>query len=350
MPTKAEVQAQLKKSGLLGLIGNTPMIRVESLSQLTGREIFMKCENFNPGGTIKDRPALGMVMNAIVEGKLKPGMSIVEGTAGNTGIGLAMVGHSLGYKVIVVLPKGQDPSKLKQLSLYGATIHETEAVAYPDERHFFLTGKRIGTSSPEYWWANQFDNPHNWGSHYETTAPEMWSQMEGKIDHLVCAAGSSGTIAGVSRFFKEKNANVKVTLVDPHGSGLCNFVHNKKWDAEGTYTMAEGVGITRPSDNFSAAHIDGAFTLPDQALTTLAYWLKNKEGLVMGMSSMLNLAGTLKHALTVAPGSRLVTFLCDGGDRATGKMYNAEFLAEKKLDPTVVSDQELLSYFKSFNS
>lgn len=347
MPNKAEVERQLKKSGLLGLVGNTPMIRVESLSALTGRDIFMKCEIFNPGGTIKDRPALGMVVNAIAEGKLRPGMTIVEGTAGNTGIGLALVGQSLGYKVIVVLPKGQDASKLRLLSLYGAQIHETEAVAYPDERHFFLLGKKIGTSSPEYWWANQFDNPHNWGAHYETTAPEIWQQMEGKIDHLVCAAGSSGTIAGVSRFLKEKNAQTQVTLVDPHGSGLCNFVHNKKWDPEGTYTMAEGVGITRPSENFSAARIDGAFTLSDQTITTLAYYLREKEGLVMGMSSMLNLAGTLKKALSVPKGSRLVTFMCDSGERATGKMYNTEFLKEKQLDATVVSEQELLRHFSS---
>jgi cysteine synthase len=346
MPTKAEVEQQLKKSGLLGLIGNTPMIRVDSLSKLTGREIFMKCEIFNPGGTIKDRPALGMVVNAIAEGKLRPGMTIVEGTAGNTGIGLAMVGQSLGYKVIVVLPRGQDGAKLRLLALYGAQIHETDPVAYPDERHFFLMGKKIGTSSPEYWWANQFDNPHNWGSHYETTAPELWKQMSGDIDHLVCAAGSSGTIAGVSRFLKEQGAKTQVTMVDVNGSGLCNYFHNKKWDAQGTYTMAEGVGITRPTDNFHAAKIDDSFSLPDQALTTLAYYVRNKEGLVMGMSSMLNLAGAFKKALSVPKGSRVATFMCDGGDRAMAKMYNPDFLKEKNLDSTLVNDQELLDYFQ----
>jgi cysteine synthase len=345
MESTADLEQKLKKSGLLSLIGNTPMTKVESLSALTGREIFMKCENFNPGGTIKDRPALHMVVNAIKEGKLKPGMTIVEGTAGNTGIGLAMVGQSLGYKVIVVLPKGQDPSKLKNLALYGAQIHETDAVMYPDERHFFLVGKKIGTSSPEYWWANQFDNPHNWGSHYETTAPEIWKQMGGKIDHLVCAAGSSGTIAGVSKFLKEQDKKIQIMLVDPHGSGLCNFVKSGSWDPEGTYTMAEGVGITRMTENWAMAQVDGAFTLPDQALTSLAYWLKNKEGLVMGMSSMLNLAGTLRCALQAPKGARLVTFMCDGGDRAIGKMYNPEFLKEKALDSTVLSDKDLIEYF-----
>lgn len=343
------LKLQLKKTGLLQLIGHTPLLKVESLSQLTGREIFVKCENFNPGGTIKDRPALHMVVNAIADGRLKPGMTIVEGTAGNTGIGLAMVGQALGHKVIVVLPKGQDPSKLRMLGLYGAQIVETDAVAFPDERHFFLVGKKIGTSSPDYWWANQFDNPDNWGSHYETTAPEIWQQMQGEIDHLVCAAGSSGTIAGVSRYLKQMDPKIKVTLVDPFLSSLCTNFYTGKWDVIGDYTMAEGVGITRPSENWSAAkpHVDEAFTLPDQALTSLAYYVRAKEGLVMGMSSMLNLAGTLKTALKSPKGSRLVTFMCDGGDRATSKMYSPEFLQEKKLDPTVLSDKELTDYFTS---
>lgn len=338
-------EQKLRNTGLLKLIGNTPLIKVQSLSQLTGRDIFMKCENFNPGGTVKDRPALNMVVKAIARGDLKPGMTIVEGTAGNTGIGLAMVGQALGFEVIVVLPKGQDPSKLKNLALYGAKIHETDAVMYPDEKHFFLVGKKIGTSSPNYWWANQFDNPDNWGSHYETTAPEMWEQMEGKIDSLVCAAGSSGTIAGVSKFFKEKDPTIKVHLVDPHGSGLCRYVHQKSWEPEGSYTMAEGVGITRMTDNFGQAQIDDAFTLDDQSLTTLAYWLRKKEGLVMGMSSMLNVSGALKVALKSPKGSRIVTFMCDGGDRATGKMYSSEFLKEKKLSDRVVSDEELVKLF-----
>ncbi len=341
-----QVQEQkLRNTGLLKLIGNTPMIKVECLSQLTGRDIFMKCENFNPGGTIKDRPALNMVVKAIIRGDLKPGMSIVEGTAGNTGIGLAMVGQALGFEVIVVLPKGQDPSKLKNLALYNAKIHETDAVMYPDERHFFLVGKKIGTSNPNYWWANQFDNPDNWGSHYETTAPEMWEQMDGKIDYLVCAAGSSGTIAGVSKFLKEKDPKIKIHLVDPHGSGLCHYVHQKSWEPEGTYTMAEGVGITRMTENFNQAIIDDAFTLDDQALTSLAYWLRKKEGLVMGMSSMLNLAGALKVALKVPVGSRVATFMCDGGDRATGKMYNPDFLKEKNLSDRILSNAELKELF-----
>lgn len=343
------LKLQLKKTGLLQLIGNTPLIKIESLSQLSGREIFMKCENFNPGGTIKDRPALGMVINAIAEGKLRPGMTIVEGTAGNTGIGLAMVGQALGYKTIIVLPKGQDPSKLRMLGLYGAQIVETDAVVFPDERHFFLVGKKIGTSSPEYWWANQFDNAANWQSHYETTAPEIWAQMKGEVDHLVCAAGSSGTIAGVARYLKQMSKTTKVSLVDPYLSSLYNNYHHNTWDIRGEYTMAEGVGITRPSENWSEAkpHVDDAFMMPDQALTTLAYYVREKEGIVSGMSSMLNLAGAFRTALKSPKGARIVSFMCDGGDRATSKLYNPAFLAEKKLDSAVLKDDELLKYFGS---
>ena len=347
MASREQRAQELKSKGLLPLIGNTPLLKVQSLSALTGREIFMKCEITNPGGTIKDRPALHMVVNAILDGHLKPGMTIVEGTAGNTGIGLALVGQSLGFPVIVVMPEGQDPAKHKTLGLYGAKVHETAACVYPDERHFFLVGKKIGTSSPDYWWANQFDNPNNWGAHYESTAPEIWQQMEGKIDYLVCAGGSTGTIAGVSKYFKEKSPGTKVHLVDPHGSALCQHFRTGRWDIEGTYTMAEGVGITRPTANWEMAKVDDAFMLGDQSITTLAYWLRAKEGIVMGMSSMLNLAGTLRAALKAPKGSRLVTFMCDGGERATSKMYNPAFLAEKKLDATVVSDQELLSYFTS---
>lgn len=343
------LKLQLKKTGLLQLVGNTPLIKIESLSTLTGRDIFMKCETFNPGGTIKDRPALGMVVKAIASGVLRPGMTIVEGTAGNTGIGLAMVGQALGFKTIIVLPRGQDPSKLRMLSLYGAQIVETDAVVYPDERHFFLVGKKIGTSSSEYWWANQFDNPANWQSHYETTGPEIWAQMQGEVDHLVCAAGSTGTIAGVAKYLKQMSPTTQVTLVDPTLSSLYSNFHHNTWDVKGEYTMAEGVGITRPCDNWSAAkpHINDAFILPDQAITTLAYYVRQKEGLVSGMSSMLNLAGAFRTALKAPKGARIVTFMCDGGDRATSKLYNPDFLREKKLDPAVLGDQELVKYFQS---
>lgn len=341
-----DLRTKLKSTGLLQVIGNTPMMKVQSLSMLTGCEIMMKCEHLNPGGTIKDRPALNMVVEAIAKGILKPGMKIVEGTAGNTGIGLAMVGQALGYKVIVVMPKGMAIEKHKVLKLYGAEVVETEAVPYSDERHFFKVGKKIGQSSPDNWWANQFDNPDNYLSHYHSTAPELYEQMDGKLDAVVVAAGSGGTAAGVSKFMKEKNHNIKIIMPDPVGSGICAFFNRGNFDSDGSYTMTEGVGITRMVDNFKHIKQDSCYTIDDQKLTSLAMYLREKEGLVMGMSSMLNLAGAFNTALQMGPGHRIATFMCDGGERAISKMYNPEFLVEKGLDGALMAEKDILELYK----
>lgn len=342
-----DLRSKLKSTGLLQVIGHTPIMKVQSLSAITGCEIYMKCENLNPGGTIKDRPALNMVVEAIAKGILKPGMTIVEGTAGNTGIGLALVGQALGHKVIVVMPKGMAIEKHKVLKLYGAEIVETDAVAYSDERHFFKVGKKIGQSSPDYWWANQFDNPDNYLSHYHSTAPEMYEQMDGKIDVVVVAAGSGGTAAGVSKYMKEKNHNIKVIMPDPVGSGICNYFDHGQFDSDGKYTMTEGVGITRMVENFRHIKQDRCYTIDDQKLTSLAMFLREKEGLVMGMSSMLNLAGAFNTALREGPGKRIITFMCDGGERAISKMYNPEFLKEKGLDGSLLNEKEILEIYKN---
>jgi cysteine synthase A len=341
-----DLRSKLKSTGLLQVIGNTPLMKIHSLSSLTGCEIYMKCENLNPGGTIKDRPALRMVVEAIVRGDLRPGMKIVEGTAGNTGIGLALVGQALGHKTVVVMPEGMAPEKHKILKLYGAEVVETAAVPFSDERHFFKVGKKIGTSNPEYWWANQFDNPDNYLAHYESTAPEMFQQMDGKIDVVVVAAGSGGTAAGVSKFMKEKSPNIKVIMPDPAGSGIVNFFKHGTFDSDGKYTMTEGVGITRFHDNFKIMKQDRCFTIDDQKITSLAMYLREKEGLVMGMSSMLNLSGAFNTALKNGPGQRIITFLCDGGERAASKMYSAEFLKEKGLDGSLLPEKEIVELFK----
>jgi cysteine synthase len=342
-----DLRTKLKSTGLLQVIGNTPLLKVGSLSALTGSEIYMKCENLNPGGTIKDRPALNMVVEAIVSGVLKPGMTIVEGTAGNTGIGLAMVGKALGYKVIVVMPKGMAPEKHTMLKLYGAEVVETEAVLYDDERHFFKVGKKIGQSSPDYWWANQFDNPDNYLSHYNSTAPEMYKQMDGKIDSVVVAAGSGGTAAGISKYMKEKDPNIKIVMPDPMGSGIAPFFNKGKFETDGAYTMTEGVGITRMVDNFLHIKQDRCYTIDDQKLTYLAMYMREKEGLVMGMSSMLNLAGAFSTALRDGPGKRIITILCDGAERAISKMYNPEFLKEKGIDGSLLSEKEIKEIFQT---
>jgi cysteine synthase A len=343
-----DLKNKLKSTGLLQVIGNTPILKVQSLSALTGSDIFMKCENLNPGGTIKDRPALNMVIEAITRGDLKPGMTIVEGTAGNTGIGLAMVGQALGYKVIVVMPKGMAPEKHKVLSLYGAQVVETDAVPFTDERHFFKVGRKIGQSSPDYWWANQFDNPDNYLSHYLYTAPEMYQDMGGNIDAVVVAAGSGGTAAGVSKYMKEKNQQIRVVVPDPMGSGIASYFESGEFKSDGSYTMTEGVGITRYQENFKYIHQDECYTIDDQKLTTLAMYLREKEGLVMGMSSMLNLAGAFKTALKLGSGKRVVTFMCDGGERAISKMYNPDFLKEKGIDGSLLSEKEVLEIYKRF--
>ncbi len=340
-----DLRTKLKSTGLLQVIGNTPIMKVQSLSALTGSEIIMKCEHLNPGGTIKDRPALSMVIEAIIRGTLKPGMTIVEGTAGNTGIGLAMVGQALGHKVIVVMPKGMAPEKHQVLKLYGAEIVETEAVAYTDERHFFKVGKKIGESSPDYWWANQFDNPDNYLSHYNSTAPELYKQMEGRIDAVSVASGSGGTAGGVSKFLKEKDPNIKIVIPDPSGSGISNYFNKGEFGSDGAYTMTEGVGITRFVENYRYIQQDRCFTIDDQKLTSLAMYLREKEGLVMGMSSMLNLAGAFATALRMGPGKRVATFMCDGGERAISKMYNPEFLKEKGIDGALLPEKEILEIF-----
>ena len=348
MENSMDLKNKLKSTGLLQVIGNTPMLKVQSLSKITGSDIFMKCEHLNPGGTIKDRPAMHMVVEAIASGVLKPGMTIVEGTAGNTGIGLALVGQALGYKVIVIMPKGMAIEKHKVLKLYGAEIVETEAVPFSDERHFFKVGKKIGLSNPNYWWANQFDNPDNYLSHYLYTAPEMFKDMEGKIDAVVVAAGSGGTAAGISKYMKEQDKNIRVVVPDPMGSGISSYFKTGEFTSDHSYTMTEGVGITRFQDNFKHIHQDECYTIDDQKLTSLAMFMRETEGLVMGMSSMLNLAGAFKTALKMGPGKRIVTIMCDGGERAISKMYNPEFLKEKNLDGTLLAEKDIVELYRNF--
>ena len=236
--------------------------------------------------------------------------------------------------------------KHKVLKLYGAEIVETESVAYSDERHFFKVGKKIGQGDSNHWWANQFDNPDNLLAHYHTTGPEMWKQMDGKIDSVVISAGSGGAAAGISKFMKEKNHHIKVHMPDPVGSGIVNYFNTGEFSSDGAYTMTEGVGITRMVENYRHIKQDRCFTIDDQKLTSLAMYVREKEGLVMGMSSMLNLAGALNTALNAEAGHRIITLLCDGGERAISKMYNPEFLKEKELDGSLLNEKEIKEIFK----
>ena len=329
------------------LIGNTPLLNLNSLNKILSQfgdfEILLKCEHYNPGGSIKDRAALGMITRAIKNSQLKPGMTIVEGTAGNTGIGLALVGRSLGYESLIVMPKGQLQDKEKILRLLGAEIVFVEPVPFSNPNHFYRTAARIAQEQPEkFWWSNQFENLDNHLTHYETTGPEIFKQTNGEVTAVVASSGTGGTIAGVSKYLKEKNSDIKIYLVDPQGSGLVSFMKTGNFVAEGS-SITEGIGIMRLVKNFGEAKIDNSFTLPDQDLVDIAYFLKQQEGLILGMSSALNIAGALKVACalsnlksnSLSQKKRIVTFSCDLGERSFNKLYNPEFLKEKKLTTTL---------------
>ncbi len=315
------------------LIGNTPLLRIPSLSDLSGCDIYIKCEQFNPGGSIKDRAALGMVEQAIASGELKPGMTIIEGTAGNTGIGLAVVGKSLGYKVKVVMPRGQTPEKEQMIALHGAELHLVDPVPFKNENHFYHTARRLAEAEPDtYWWANQFENLANYEAHYRTTGPEILTQTEGRLDILVAAAGTGGTLAGTSAYLKEHLPELEVVLADPRGSGLKSYLETGAFVSEGS-SITEGIGIMRKVANFGKARVDRALSLPDQDLVTVAYHVQAHDGILLGSSSAHNVANALYCALEKGPGHSIVTFCCDLGERSRSKLYDAEFLASKGLNP-----------------
>ena len=328
------------------LIGDTPLLKVSSLSQATGCEIILKCENRNPGGSIKDRAALQMILDAIDSGALKDGMTIIEGTAGNTGIGLAMVGRSLGFDVTVVMPKGQAKEKEQMISLFGAELILVDPCPFKDPKHFYHTARTRAEKEPErYWWANQFENLSNFKAHYQHTGPEILEQTGGDLDFLVSAAGTGGTIGGTSAFLKEKIAKLKTVLIDPGGSGLCHYVKHGEFVAEGN-SFTEGIGIMRLTANFEKAVLDEAMSIPDQDIVTVAHHVRDHDGIVVGLSAALNLAACLKLAAKSGGGKRLLTFWCDGGERSMAKLYNSEFLKEKDIDLSR-SFADLLAEYRS---
>ncbi|GAB4013454.1 MAG: cysteine synthase A [Bdellovibrio sp.] len=331
----------------MDLIGNTPLLKIKSLSELTGCEIFIKCEFLNPGGSIKDRAAKQMVEDALEQGRLKSGMTIVEGTAGNTGIGLALVAKSLGLKMVAVMPKGQTLEKERMIELFGAKLVLVDAVPFANENHFYHTARRMADDNPsEYWWANQFENTSNFRAHYLHTGPEILEQMEGRIDALVSVAGTGGTIGGNSAFLKEKIPNIEVHLIDPEGSGLCHFVKHGEFKSSGS-SFTEGIGIMRLVENFKRARVDEAVTLPDSDAVAVSRYVRDRDGLVLGSSSALNVAGALRAAVRLGPGKRVVTFACDLGERSYSKLYNLEFLQSKGIDPSTLKIEDLITKYKA---
>lgn len=316
----------------LALIGNTPLVRLKGPSAATGCDIFGKCEFANPGASVKDRAALGIIEDAEEKGLIGPGGTIVEGTAGNTGIGLALVGNAKGYRTIIVMPETQSREKMDTLRALGAELVLVPAAPYSSPCHFVHTSRRIAEETPNAFWANQFDNVANRRAHVHGTAEEIWQQMDGRIDGFTCAVGTGGTLAGVGLGLKARNPDVTIALTDPHGAALFNWFAHGELKSEGS-SVAEGIGQGRITANLDGAPIDTQFRISDAEGLAQVHALLSEEGLCLGLSSGINVAGAMALARQLGPGRRIVTILCDTGFRYLSTLYNPEWLATKGLSP-----------------
>ena len=322
-------------SNLADSIGNTPLIRLNQVSKETGCTILGKAEFLNPGQSVKDRAALAIIRDAEQSGQLKKGGTIVEGTAGNTGIGLSLVGASLGYKCVIVIPETQTQEKKDMLILAGAELVEVPAVPYRDPNNYVKYSQRLAialdkTEENGAIWANQFDNIANKKGHYLTTAPEIWNQTGGKIDGFICAVGTGGTLAGVADGLREQNPDVKIGLADPMGAALYNYYAHGELKAEGT-SITEGIGQGRITANLEGLKIDYPYQIGDDEALRIVFDLLANEGLCLGGSSGINVAGAVRMARDMGPGHTIVTVLCDYGSRYQSKMFNKDFLLSKDL-------------------
>jgi len=320
---------------VLNQIGNTPLVKLKQASELTGCNIYGKAEYFNPGESVKDRAALFIVQDALKRKLISKGGTIVEGTAGNTGIGLAVVCKEYDLNLKIVIPKTQSIEKKNTLKKLGADLIEVDAVPYSDPKNYIKQSQQIAEdlnkkSSNGVYWANQFDNIVNTEAHIQTTAEEIWSQTAGTIDGFTCAVGTGGTLAGVSIGLKNKNKNIKVALSDPMGSALYSHIKNNKLESSGN-SITEGIGTGRITKNFDKALVDEAFQTDDSEALNLVYDLIEKQKIVLGGSSGINIAGAIKLAKKLGPGKTIVTILCDHGKRYASKIFNKEFLKSKNL-------------------
>jgi cysteine synthase A len=317
-------------------IGATPLIRLRGASELTGCEIYGKAEWLNPGASVKDRAALGIVRDAERRGLLRPGGVIVEGTAGNTGIGLAVVANTLGYRTVIVMPDTQSQEKVDTLRTYGAEVRLVPAVPFRNPNHFVHQSRRLAERLAQrepngVLWANQFDNTANRDFHVATTGPEIWEQTAGRVDGWVCSAGTGGTLAGAGAYLKERRPGVRVALADPHGSGLYHYYAHGEIKVEGS-SIVEGIGNSRITRNLEGAPIDTAYRIPDSEAIPLVFQLLKEEGLCLGGSSGINVAGAIRLARELGPGHVVVTVLCDTGLRYLKRLYNPEFLASRGIE------------------
>ncbi|MEB3312655.1 MAG: cysteine synthase A [Cyanobacteriota bacterium] len=318
------------KQGFVGTIGHTPLIRIKSLSEATGCDILGKAEFLNPGGSVKDRAALYIIQDAEAKGLLKPGGTVVEGTAGNTGIGLAHICNAKGYRCLIVIPDTQSQEKIDLLRTLGAEVRTVPAVPYRDPNNYVKVSGRWAADMDNAIWANQFDNLANRQAHYETTAPEIWQQTDGHVDGWVAATGTGGTYAGVALFLKEQNPNVHCVVADPMGSGLYSYIKTGDIKPEGS-SITEGIGNSRITANMEDVPIDDAIQVTDPEALAVLYQLLYDDGLFMGGSVGINLAAAVVLAQRLGPGHRIVTVLCDGGARYQSRIYNRLWLEQKGL-------------------
>jgi cysteine synthase A len=323
------------RQGFIDTIGNTPLIKLKKASELTGCTILGKAEFLNPGGSVKDRAALAIITDAEKKKQIQPGGLIVEGTAGNTGIGLALVGNARGYKTLIVIPETQSQEKKDMIRLAGAELMEVPALPYKDPGNYVRVSERVANelknSNPNgVIWANQFDNVANRHGHYTTTGPEIWKQTDGKIDGFVSAVGSGGTLSGCAIFLKEQNPKVKIALADPEGAALYSYFKTGELKSSGS-SITEGIGQGRITKNVEGTPVDFPFQIPDAEALPIVFDLLKEEGLCLGGSTGINVAGAIRLAKELGPGHTIVTLLCDFGTRYQSKLFNPEFLKSKGL-------------------
>ena len=323
------------RDGFIDTIGNTPLVRLRKASELTGCDVLVKLEFLNPGGSVKDRAALGIIRDAEARGQLEPGGVIVEGTAGNTGIGLALVGNARGYRTVIVIPETQSDEKKQMLRLCGADLREVPAVPYRDPNNYVRVSGRLAeelaaTHKQGAIWANQFDNVANREIHIATTAPEIWSQTGGKVDAFVSAVGTGGTLAGTAMGLHERNPDIKIGLADPEGAALYEWYANGELKSEGS-SISEGIGQGRVTANLEGLEVDFPYLIPDSEALPIVFDLLKEEGFCVGLSSGINVAGAIRAAKELGPGHTVVTLLCDLGQRYSAKIWNPAFLKEAGL-------------------
>jgi cysteine synthase A len=322
-------------------VGHTPLIRLRRLSELTGSEILGKAEFMNPGGSVKDRAALGIITDAEANGRLKPGDTIVEGTAGNTGIGLTVVGHARGYHTVIVIPETQSPEKISLLRTLGAEVITVPEKPYSDPGNYNRVARRLAEDKG-WFWANQFDNPANRLAHYQTTGPEIWKQTKGGVTAFVSAVGTGGTLAGTALYLKERNPRIITVCADPFGAAMWSWFTRGNTDLKDGDSFAEGIGQTRVTKNLENLIIDRAYRIADQPALTIIYQLLREEGLFLGLSSGINLAGAVRLAKENGPGQTIVTILCDSGLKYQSKLFHPAWLKEHQLDPNLPLESALV--------